>query len=282
MKNFLRYAGFYILLLGSVILFTFYQFNPVAFYFIFIGTILTAMVLEKFIPYDKSWTEYKGDLKHDILYAFSTILLGPFVKTFVIYMIVKLHSWMPESNLGLGNCHLVFQFLTAILISGFLPYWYHRLSHTSSRFLWKIHSIHHSPEKLYWLNGFRFHPINAVLNAGLSLFPLMLLGFSSELIIFVGFVNNYVSILNHTNIDFRLGKMNLIFNMSECHRWHHSAKLEEGNSNFSGGSLIVWDLVFSSYYCPRKKIGNLGLFNESRITFPYKSFIGQIIYPFRK
>ena len=44
--------------------------------------------------------------------------------------------------------------------------WYmHWLSH-QKHFLSKLHALHHSPERLYWLNGERRHPLSALLMAG--------------------------------------------------------------------------------------------------------------------
>lgn len=282
MKYLIQKFGFFALLLASVTLFLYYQFAPLAFYGIFSGTLLCVALLERTYPFEHQWNMPDGNLRQDLFYAVATILMGPIAQTISTYLVVGMGApaWTHASPIGAWSG--VWQVLAGLLISGLLPYWYHRLSHTQSAFWWRIHAIHHSPEKLYWLNGLRLHPVNALLNALLGLAPLMLLGFSRDSILLVGFINNYVSVLNHTNIDFQLGLFNYLFNMNEVHRWHHSHHLTEGNHNYSSGALVVWDLIFGSYYLPARPIDarGLGLFAESKQGFPYKALWRQLWYPF--
>jgi len=51
----------------------------------------------------------------------------------------------------------------------------HRLSHRHG-LLWRLHSIHHSSNRLYWLNGERRHPLHAAIMAAPGLAVLGLLG----------------------------------------------------------------------------------------------------------
>jgi sterol desaturase/sphingolipid hydroxylase (fatty acid hydroxylase superfamily) len=167
-----------------------------------------------------------------------------------------------------------------MILSGFLPYWVHRLSHEHDNFLWRVHSVHHSPERLYWLNALRLHPLNVFWNVYLSLFPLQFLGFGEEVIVTVGILNNIVNIYNHANINFKLGWLNWVFNMSELHRWHHSKAIEEANHNYSAGSLIFWDLVFGTYLHPEQQLlpKHVGLSTDS--NYPTRSFYKLLLYPF--
>ena len=52
-------------------------------------------------------------------------------------------------------------------------------------------------------------------------------------------------LFQHCNVRLRLGPLNYIFSMCELHRWHHSLKLEEANSNY-GNNILFWDLVFDT------------------------------------
>jgi sterol desaturase/sphingolipid hydroxylase (fatty acid hydroxylase superfamily) len=49
--------------------------------------------------------------------------------------------------------------------------------------------------------------------------------------------------------------------MAELHRWHHSRKMSESNRNY-GSNVIVWDLLFGTFYWPRdrKPPTDVGLF----------------------
>ncbi len=61
---------------------------------------------------------------------------------------------------------LVLAAVVALLIYEFLQYWFHRISHEAKGkfglFLWKVHSIHHLPDKVYLLMHPVSHPINAI------------------------------------------------------------------------------------------------------------------------
>jgi len=282
MKTMTKRFGFLGLFFSSTFLFAWFDFQPAAFYILFVSNLGILALLERWIPFRAKWNDDKKDRGEDIIYAVVTILIPTLAEIAALYGMVHLGSWLIGAQNLISEQHPGLQLLLALLVSGLLPYWYHRWSHEKSSFLWRIHSIHHSPEKLYWLNGFRFHPINTFLNALLALFPLLLLGIDPTIIILTGFLNNYVGIVNHANVDFRLGRLNYLFNMSEIHRWHHSAELKEGNHNYSGGALVIWDLLFGTFYLPGKSLGKVGLFNQSRHSFPYRSLLKQLSYPLRK
>lgn len=60
--------------------------------------------------------------------------------------------------------------------------WYmHWLSH-KKQFLSKLHALHHSQERLYWLNGERRHPLSALLMAGPEILCVTLMGAPANVI----------------------------------------------------------------------------------------------------
>ena len=67
--------------------------------------------------------------------------------------------------------------------------------------------------------------------------------------------------------------------MAEPHRWHHSRTLGEANSNY-GSNLIVWDLVFGSFFLPadRNAPREIGIADLPR--FP-TGYLAHLATPFR-
>ena len=62
----------------------------------------------------------------------------------------------------------------------------------------------------------------------------------------------------------------------ELHRWHHSVVTLESNHNY-GNNLIIWDLLFGTWYLPPGQIvQELGLVNQ---TYP-SAFLQQMTVPF--
>jgi sterol desaturase/sphingolipid hydroxylase (fatty acid hydroxylase superfamily) len=77
----------------------------------------------------------------------------------------------------------------------------------------------------------------------------------------------------------RLGPLNWIFSMAQLHRWHHSRRVAESNTNY-GQNLIVWDVVFGTRFLPKdheppEDIGIAGL-----DAFPM-DYLGQLASPAR-
>ncbi len=67
------------------------------------------------------------------------------------------------------------QIILAGAIIDFGLYAMHRHSHVQP-FLWRLHMLHHSPERAYWMNGGRRHPLSTLILAGSSLTILLLIG----------------------------------------------------------------------------------------------------------
>jgi len=86
-------------------------------------------------------------------------------------------------------------------------------------------------------------------------------------------------LFQHCNVRLRLGPLNYIFSMAELHRWHHSLKLEEANTNY-GNNTIFWDIVFGTMFYPsgREAAAEVGLSGLPR--FPQR-YLGQLLSPLR-
>jgi sterol desaturase/sphingolipid hydroxylase (fatty acid hydroxylase superfamily) len=89
-------------------------------------------------------------------------------------------------------------------------------------------------------------------------------------------------LVQHSNVDVRLGPLNWVFSMADVHRWHHSVHREEMNTNY-GAVLLVWDVVFGTRFAPRDRTVEpsdvAGL--DSVPEYP-TGWFGQILSPFRR
>jgi sterol desaturase/sphingolipid hydroxylase (fatty acid hydroxylase superfamily) len=83
-------------------------------------------------------------------------------------------------------------------------------------------------------------------------------------------------LFQHSNCDVRLGWLNYVVSGPEVHRWHHSRRVEESNHNYAH-SFVVWDLLFGTYFRPRKaEVSELGL---TARDYP-RRFVGLLVAPF--
>jgi sterol desaturase/sphingolipid hydroxylase (fatty acid hydroxylase superfamily) len=70
-----------------------------------------------------------------------------------------------------------------------------------------------------------------------------------------------------------------LFSMAELHRWHHSRVLEEANSNY-GNNIILWDLIFGTFYHPKDREPSEDVGLSDIPDFP-KDYLGQLLSPVR-
>jgi sterol desaturase/sphingolipid hydroxylase (fatty acid hydroxylase superfamily) len=108
--------------------------------------------------------------------------------------------------------------------------------------------------------------------------PFLLLGVSETVLAMYFVFYSVNGFFQHCNIKLRLGFLNYLVSGPELHRWHHSKHTAESNHNY-GNNLIVWDLVFGSWYLPRDRaVDELGLINRN---YPM-DFKSQMLTPFSK
>lgn len=239
---------------------------------------LITYALERVLPYERAWN-VGAETRSDLGYVASTAAFAHLGEAIAWYGAVVIASALPvSSGFWPQDWPLLAQIALALAIGDFLPYLYHRASHESNGFLWRVHAIHHAPERLYSLNFARFHPLNAALTAGMTLLPLAALGAEPVVLFIAGVLHNVHGVLSHANVDFRLGPLNAIFSMAELHRWHHARDPRVANGNY-GATVTLWDWIFSTRRNPGRGIAHdgVGLWNGS--TLPSRT-IEQWAYPF--
>ncbi|MEO8020289.1 sterol desaturase family protein [Polaromonas sp.] len=245
------------------------------------ATLLVAMALERLMPHRPSWNQGRSDGWTDWLsFGFLAGLVQPALK--VLSPLVVIWAWDEAAGPAAGWLYgmpFVLQVLLATLLAELGKYWAHRWHHSSPR-LWWLHALHHSSERLYSVNNFRFHPLNYLINHCMSIIPLMLLGFSAQaLLAYVAF-SQPILMLQHVNLDLRHGWLNYFISTNQLHRWHHSSRREEGNTNY-GSALIVWDLVFGTFHHPKQSAEPrvVGLYSGS--SYPsHKPYFAQMLSMF--
>ena len=230
------------------------------------------------LPHRRAWTPDRGTVANDL--AFMTLvqmLLPPGVAMlFVLLLIEPLHAaglvaigWWPHARPAWAQAVLM------LFAADFLRYWLHRAAHRYPP-LWRLHAVHHAPERLYWLNVGRFHPIEKALQMAFDTLPFMLLGVDADVIAmyFVFYAVN--GFFQHSNVELRFGWLNWLVSSAELHRWHHARWPETSDHNF-GNNLIVWDVLFGTrYLAPGRDSDDLGVLNRA---YP-QGFLAQLRTPF--
>jgi sterol desaturase/sphingolipid hydroxylase (fatty acid hydroxylase superfamily) len=230
---------------------------------------LTVIALEYIIPFEPAWSRPQGDLLTDACHLVVTGIFVEWTPSLAISEQLQTDVWPNHWPLWL-------QLPLALALTDLAGYWVHRLHHAA---LWRFHSVHHSAPRLYWLNTVRTHPVEALIYVFGVFAPLLVLGASEEVLTLYVVFATVFRLLQHSNVDVRLGPLNWVFSMAELHRWHHSRKIEEADSNF-GNIVIFWDVLFGTRYLPpRRPPADVGI--DGMPEFP-TSYLAQLAIPFRR
>lgn len=228
-------------------------------------------LLERRSPFDPRWQVPDLDFPADVVHAIVNLV----VMHAAVLGFVLVRAWADWEGLWWPSD---WPYLAQVFLAG-LPldlslYAVHRLSHRYG-FLWRLHSIHHSSRRLYWLNGERRHPLHAALMAGPGLLVLGVLGTPAEV------VGGWFTILavhlafQHANLDYRVGPLRYVLGVAEVHRWHHRERFEDSQVNF-GEFWLLWDHLFGTFHLPRSPLGPIGIEGDS---VPHR-YGQQMVYPF--
>lgn len=240
------------------------------------GLLVTA--LETCLPHRHEWRPQAREVGTDLW--FMAITQGLVPKLLGLVLVVALAGTAAAADTPFPSIwphHWPLAAQTVVLLLGidFISYWVHRAMHRIPG-LWRLHAVHHSPERLYWLNVGRFHPLEKALQLVASSLPFLLLGVSP--VVFGGYFVFYAinGFVQHSNAGLRFGPLNYLVSSPELHRWHHSVEIAESDRNF-GNNLIIWDLLFGTWFLPRgRQVHRLGI----RMDYP-ASFNGLLAAPFK-
>ena len=249
---------------------------------------LVVIVVEKCLPQQQQWQPDKQDVKTDVVFMLLIQVALPLVIGLAaVSLIYNDMAGLTQSAIAIWPHHwpLLAQAALMLFSAELINYWVHRLSHTVP-LLWRFHAVHHSPEKLYWLNVGRFHPVEKIWQYLLITLPFIFIRVHQEVIglYFVFYAVN--GFFQHSNIKIKYGVLNYLVSSAELHRWHHSPIPKESNNNY-GNNLIVWDLIFGSWFLPKdRRITQVGSGVEDYpqgfrqlMVKPFTSLLNNVLLP---
>jgi sterol desaturase/sphingolipid hydroxylase (fatty acid hydroxylase superfamily) len=249
---------------------------------IFVGIVVLFALI---VPFEKIYPRHKGQkirrpmVGTDISFA----LLGPLLNVAAIaaLLLIGVFSffWLP----GLALQPLVNVIPVAalpfvgFLLFDFTAYWTHRFAHEVP-FMWRFHSVHHSPEHMDWVSGFRIHPFDGVVIAP-AFFFLLGAGFDAELAGAFAVFQIILGLFFHANVRVRWRLLDRIACNPEFHHWHHSSEPDAVGHNY-GGALPWWDLMFGTFFMPKHKTRRRPARYGVSEPLP-RNLVGQLAYPCR-
>ncbi|MFI7102538.1 sterol desaturase family protein [Streptomyces sp. NPDC050161] len=215
-----------------------YQWDPARVSPIFlIGVVTYLVILEHLIPYERDWRPDAEEWRWYGVYFLLTMAGGALAQGLVTTAVGVLSPADPALAL--------WQEIPCALLSGSLTgYLVHRLAHTHA-WLWRLHGVHHVPQKVNVANNGVNHVLDIVVEQGCVQLALALAGFSQESVFVVGLFVVAQGYFIHADIDVRFGWLNHALASPEQHRLHHSTALSQ--AGHYGADLSVWDHLFGSF-----------------------------------
>lgn len=230
-------------------------------------------LLELQLPFHVAWQHNHSDSVCDAIHAVVNlaVLLAVHGVVAALAPLWSAGAWWP------AQWQLWAQALAVGVILDLSLYSVHWLSHRVG-WLWRFHAIHHSSERLYWLNGERRHPLHAGMMAVPGLIAVVLMGAPALAVgAWLGLLAVHLA-FQHSNLDYRVGPLRFLIGAAEVHRWHHKREYEDAQVNF-GEFWMLWDHLFGTFRLPKHKLGatEVGL-KDAGFPMDYGS---QLVYPFR-
>lgn len=162
----------------------------------------------------------------------------------VLFLLMPAFIWLHQ--FALFNIELtVTNLLLAFIVQDFLYYWFHRASHHIHWF-WCAHVVHHSSNNMNFTTAFRQSMLYPLVGMWLFWLPMILLGYTPQLVFAVVAINLAFQFFVHTQVITKLGWLEAIFNTPSHHRVHHATNARYIDKNFAG-VLIIWDKLFGTF-----------------------------------
>jgi sterol desaturase/sphingolipid hydroxylase (fatty acid hydroxylase superfamily) len=229
-------------------------------------------VLERIIPYDRTWHPTSWEWRRDGIYSAMTLIGGGVARGGILSIgsvVAPLHARLP----------LAAEIAVAIGVMSLSSYGYHRLSHRVA-WLWKMHGVHHAPHKVNVANNNVNQFLDAALQLAASCLPVFLLGLSQPAVFAAIVFRLAQSYATHANIDVDRGWLRYLVTGPEQHRLHHSSEPHE--IGHYAVDLALWDLMFGSFtWRPARAPRRVGHRHPAAFPTPRSILVNQI-HPFRR
>ncbi|MBL8656688.1 MAG: sterol desaturase family protein [Altererythrobacter sp.] len=240
-----------------------------------LAAIATAFAAEQILPYEPVWNEDRGDTARDALHA--SVNEGSAALS--VAAVPLLAGLSPAAGIWPGQWSLWLQLALAILVADVGITLAHYASHKWAP-LWRLHAVHHSVTRMYGFNGLMKHPLHQAVETAAGTMPLLVVGLPMDVAALLGFAAAIQVMLQHVNVDLRVGPLIHVWAVAPAHRHHHLASSTRGDVNF-GLFTTLTDRLLGTFVIdrPMPRDGQVGI--AGRLEYP-RAYLRQLAEPFRR
>jgi sterol desaturase/sphingolipid hydroxylase (fatty acid hydroxylase superfamily) len=171
---------------------------------------------------------------------------------------------------------LAVQALAGIFVADGLDCARHRAEHAWG-WLWPVHALHHSVDRMNVLKSGRGHFLDMVLRHLVVFLPLAAIGAPTEILLAYVAAVTVLGPIGHSNVDVRIpGFLHRVVMTPQVHRIHHARSRELAFSNYAN-VFPLWDILFGTFQDPSRVTPDR--FGIEGDTMP-ASLWGQLAAPF--
>ena len=240
------------------------------------AAVALSFLFERFVPYETDWNQPHDDRARDV--AHFIVNEGSIAAAALTIPLIA--GLSPVIGFWPSFWPLWSQLLLAVIVADFGITLAHWASHRHE-LLWRFHAVHHSVKRMYGFNGLMKHPLHQAVELVAGTAPLALAGMPMDVAFLLAFAVAIQLLLQHTNVDVRVGPLKFFLALSPIHRFHHLKTAESGNVNF-GLFTNIWDWFLGTAYYERSRrfsSDDLGIGDQP--DFP-TDYIGQLTRPFQR
>lgn len=239
------------------------------------AAIAVSFIAEAWLPYERDWNRSHRDRLRDALHA----VVNEGLNCLGILVIPLSAALLPEAGLWPHHWPLALQLLAAIIVADLGITLMHYASHRVGA-LWRLHAVHHSVKRMYGFNGLMKHPLHLGCEALAGTLPLLLLGMPERVAALLALAITLQLLLQHSNVDMRIGALRHLFAWAPVHRFHHMKYGRAGDVNFAL-FLSVWDRLLGTAFHSDYPMRGDDLGIGSRPDYP-DAYLAQLAEPFRE
>ena len=195
---------------------------------------------------DKRWQFLAGGLTLTTLAT--TVAVGyVFSDQVKAAALFRTEAW-PDVVVGFGS----------FVITSFIFYWWHRLTHASDWFWRVFHQLHHSARRVEVLTSFYSHPLDVAAATSISaVSSYLILGASPVAAAIALLLTGVLDLFVHADVNTPRW-LGYFVQRPEMHSLHH----KRGHHRDNYG-LPIWDLMFGTWANPTEREQDLG-FDEDK------------------
>lgn len=237
--------------------------------------VAASFAAERLLPYESEFNSPQGDGWRDVAHA----VVNEVSNALSVMSLPLLAALVPDTGLWPSGWPLPIQVLLAVVVADVGITLSHYGSHRS-QLLWRFHAVHHSVQRMYAFNGLMKHPLHQAFELTCASVPLLVLGMPVNVAWLLGFAVAVQLLLQHSNVDLRVGPLMHVWAVAPAHRFHHLNRARDGDVNFALFSS-VWDHLLGTFHyngAKTPRLGELGI--EGRPDYPV-GYVPQLLEPFR-